>query len=580
MGDSSFLQLHKNAGRDMSAMPEYRLAVLGDHATQLLCRAIRGCGYEQGIRFEVFDAPYDQVEAQALCADAALYRHRPQAVLLTLCTERLYESFCQTPAPARRDFASTTLARIKQLWSHIAQNSRANILQASFLELDDGVFGSFAGRTEESFFYQVKCLNLLLLDSCREADGVFPVDFNGICLRHGHSLFRDDKLLYDARLSISTRALPYAAKAAADVCAALLGRIKKCVVTDLDNTLWGGTIGDDGLSGIELGELGRGAAFVDLQRWLKELKNRGILLAVCSKNEEAAAREPFEKHPDMLLRLPDFSVFVANWHDKAMNIMEIQERLGIGLDSIVFLDDNPFERELVRGMLPSVTVPELPEDPAEYLSFLRGLNLFETVSFTEEDRRRTDQYRAEAGRASLKRQYASFDDYLQSLEMEAESAPFDAFHLPRIAQLTQRSNQFNLRTGRYTEAELERLAADARFRTLYFTLSDRFGAHGLVGVVILEARGEALFIREWLMSCRVLRRGLEEFIVNQMAATAVQGGFSRLVGEYLPTAKNAMVSDLYGRMGFSPMDEGLYRLSVHDFLPLPCFIRHTQREEP
>jgi FkbH-like protein len=564
----------------MSDLPAYRIAVLGDQSTQLLARAVRGCGYEAGLRFELFDADYDQIETQILRAGSALYEHEPQAVLLALCAERLYEDFCATPPAARRDFAQRAFDRILALWAGISGRCAASVIQPNFLEYDDGVFGSYAGKTELSFLYQVKKLNLMLFDGCRAEKSVFPLDLNGICLRCGLERFRDAKLYYDARMPLSTRVLPAVAKAVTDLCLALTGAVKKCVVTDLDNTLWGGIVGEDGPGGIELGELGRGAAFVALQRFLKELKNRGVLLAVCSKNDEAVAREVFEKHPGMVLKPDDISLFVANWNDKAANLRYIRDTLRIGLDSIVFLDDSPFERELVRAMLPSVTTPELPADPAAYADYLRDLNLFETSAFTEEDRGRTELYRAEAGRARAKEAYASLDDYLRSLGMEAEAKPFGALDCPRIAQLTLRSNRFNLRTGRYTEAELRAMAADERYRTLCFALRDRFGPQGLVGAVILEARGETLFVSEWLMSCRVLGRGMEDFMVNAMFDTARREGFASVEGEYMPTEKNAGVSDLYARMGFAPVGDGRFRASVEGFCQRPCLIARAPKTRP
>ena len=576
MVKESFIQLQRNCSRDMSALPEYRIAVVGDFSTQLLAQAVRGYGFGEGIRFDVFDADFDQIEAQVLDEESDLYRHRPQAVLLALCAERLYERFCRTPRAERAAFAQTEYGRIHGAWEQIKRRCGANILQPGFVEYDDAVFGSYAGKTDASFFYQIKKLNLLLLDGCREEKKVFPIDLNGICLRLGMDRFRDDKQFYGAKMPLSTRILPDVAKAVTDVCRALMGKSRKCIVTDLDNTLWGGVIGDDGMDGIELGELGGGAVFTALQQWLKELKDRGILLAVCSKNDASTAREPFNKHPDMVLRLDDFSMFVANWDDKATNLSLIQKTLNIGMDSIVFLDDNPYERELVRGMLPDVTVPDLPDDPAAYLRYLQNLNLFETASFTDEDYARTGQYRAEAQRAQTRRGYASFDDYLKSLEMVAEAKPFDAFHFPRIAQLTQRSNQFNLRTVRYSEGEIQAIAADPKYRTLYFTLKDRFGDNGLIGVVILECREKTLFINEWLMSCRVLKRGMEEFIVNAVMNTARREGFRTVEGEYLPTAKNAMVADLYERMGFSPIGDGRFRACADAFRPLPCFIAQNK----
>ena len=227
----------------------------------------------------------------------------------------------------------------------------------------------------------------------------------------------------------------------------------------MDNTTWGGIIGDDGIEKIQIGTLGLGKAFTELQLWAKNLKERGIILAVCSKNTDHIAKEPFEKHPDMILRLEDIAVFVANWENKADNIRYIQSVLNIGFDSMVFLDDNPFERNLVRQELPEVTVPELPKDPAEYITYLQQFNLFETVSYSKLDSDRTSKYQEEAKRVGMKKSFASVDDYLGNLNMLAIAASFDDFNVPRIAQLTQRSNQFNLRTIRYTEKDVRDIMA-------------------------------------------------------------------------------------------------------------------------
>ena len=291
-----------------------------------------------------------------------------------------------------------------------------------------------------------------------------------------------------------------------------------------------------------------------------------MLLAVCSKNNEEAAKEPFEKHPEMVLRLEDFSMFVANWEDKASNIRRIQQTLNIGMESMVFLDDNPFERNLVRSMIPEITVPELPEDPAMYLRYLRSRNLFETASYSPDDQSRTQQYREQAERAVFEASFQSYDDYLRDLDMKAVAAPFDPFHYPRIAQLTQRSNQFNLRTVRYTEAEVEAIAQDDRHICLYFMLKDRFGDHGLISVVILDKQADGcLFVSQWLMSCRVLKRGMEEFVIDKIIQTAAQFGVRTVIGEYLPTAKNAMVRDLYEKMGFARVGENRFAADVSGF---------------
>ena len=566
MTQITFQQLKKLSKTDASALPQYSLAVLGDCATQHLATALRGYGVSAGIRLNVFDADYDQIDAQVMAPDSELYRFAPQGVLLQMCTEKLQEAFYDCPPEARASFAEDTYARIRQIWSRIGSRIPATVLQCNFPLIDDGVFGQFGNKTEQSFLFQQRKLNYLLMQGCQEAKNTFLIDLDALQTALGRSTFADPKLYYVAKMPISLAALPAAAKLVVDVVRSLQGAVKKCLVLDLDNTLWGGVIGDDGLSGIQIGELGTGHAFSDFQKWLKELKNRGILLTVCSKNNEDTAKEPFEKHPEMVLRLEDFSMFVANWEDKARNIRTIQQALNIGIDSMVFLDDNPFERELVRTMIPEITVPELPEDPALYLQYLRGLDLFETASYSREDAGRTEQYREKAQRAAFEAAFQSYDDYLEALQMRASAAAFDPFHYPRIAQLTQRSNQFNLRTVRYTEAEIEALAQDDSRIGLYFTLKDKFGDHGLISVVVLEKQPEdTLFISEWLMSCRVLKRGMEEFIVDKILSVAAQQGFRRVVGEYIPTPKNAMVKDLYEQLGFARLENGRFQAEVSGF---------------
>lgn len=566
MTQITFQQLKKLSKTDASALPQYSLAVLGDCATQHLATALRGYGVSVGIRLNVFDADYDQIDAQVMAPDSELYRFAPQGVLLQMCTEKLQEAFYDCPPEARASFAEDTYARIRQIWSRIGSRIPATVLQCNFPLIDDGVFGQFGNKTEQSFLFQQRKLNYLLMQGCQEAKNTFLIDLDALQTALGRSTFADPKLYYVAKMPISLAALPAAAKLVVDVVRSLQGAVKKCLVLDLDNTLWGGVIGDDGLSGIQIGELGTGHAFSDFQKWLKELKNRGILLTVCSKNNEDTAKEPFEKHPEMVLRLEDFSMFVANWEDKARNIRTIQQALNIGMDSMVFLDDNPFERELVRTMVPEITVPELPEDPALYLQYLRGLDLFETASYSREDAGRTEQYREKAQRAAFEAAFQSYDDYLEALQMRASAAAFDPFHYPRIAQLTQRSNQFNLRTVRYTEAEIEALAQDDSRIGLYFTLKDKFGDHGLISVVVLEKQPEdTLFISEWLMSCRVLKRGMEEFIVDKILSVAAQQGFRRVVGEYIPTPKNAMVKDLYEQLGFARLENGRFQAEVSGF---------------
>lgn len=567
-----FVELKRNLKKDMSSFPEVTAAVIGDCATQHFSAALAGWGYTVGIRYDIFDSDYDQIDAQTMDPSSELYSHAPQNVIIVNCTQRLYEDFCAFPPERRSEFADTKAAAIESVWKRICDSVRTRIIQLDFPEWDDRVFGDYASRTPESFIYQLRRLNGLISDRAGEYKNLFITDICGIQSRIGEHALRDDKMYCVGKLPFRTDALPLIAKHVTDIILAASGRFKKCAVLDLDNTLWGGVIGDDGMDGIQIGELGTGHAFTEFQRWLKELKNRGIILCVCSKNNDSAAREPFLNHPDMVLRLEDISVFVANWQDKATNILSIRDTLNIGLDSMVFIDDNPFEREAVRSLVPGITVPDLPESPEDYVSFLRGEDLFGTASFSSEDRARTDQYRAEAERVGLRSRCADYGEYLRSLEMVAEAKPFDSFSFPRISQLTQRSNQFNLRTVRYSEQDIADLAADPGCITLYFKLRDRFGDHGLISVVVMKKRGKELFIDTWLMSCRVLKRGMEEFIVNKMIAVAREAGFERVIGEYVPTAKNSMVADIYPRLGFTPAGDNLYSADTASFTPNQTYI--------
>jgi len=333
------------------------------------------------------------------------------------------------------------------------------------------------------------------------------------------------------------------------------------------DTIWGGVIGDDGLENIQIGQLGIGKAFTEFQYWVKKLQQRGIIVAVCSKNTESIAKEPFEKHPNMVLRLSDIAVFMANWDNKADNIRKIQQILNIGFDSMVFLDDNPFERNMVRENISQICVPELPEDPALYLDYLYGLNLFETVSFTDEDVKRTEQYQKEAGRVVFQESFTNEDDFLKSLNMISDTKPFDSFSIPRIAQLSQRSNQFNLRTIRYAEEDIKCIAESDNYLTLSFSLEDKFGDNGLICAIILEKHADkTLFIDTWIMSCRVLKRGIEAYTLNSIIRLAKANGFTKITGEYIPTSKNEMVRDHYKDLGFENTSiENFWQLNVSEY---------------
>ena len=570
----TYIDLIKNLKLNYSLFPKYTLKVVGNCATQHICNALRGYAFTQKIDLDVSDTDYNQLDAQILDTQSFLYSTPFDYILIIMCTEKLYEAFTQKKGTeARKTFAVFIIEKIEQYWKIISERMpQTKILQFNFPERDDAIFGNYANKITHSFLYQIRKLNLLLMEKSIEYKNVSVIDISTVQNNRGIKDFCDSKLYYIAKMPFTLDTLPYIAKCVICSIQSLIGKSKKCLIFDLDNTIWGGVIGDDGLNGIQIGDLGAGYAFSAVQLWIKELKNRGIILAVCSKNNEKIAKEPFLKHPDMILRLDDITVFVANWDDKASNIRYIQKVLNIGFNSMVFIDDNPFERNLVRQFLPEITVPELPEDPALYMDFLKAENLFETASYSEEDAARTKQYQTEFRRIEEQKKFAVYEDYLQDLNMKAVSEPFTEFYFPRIAQLSQRSNQFNLRTIRYTENQIKDIAYSKNYFTLYFTLEDRFGDHGLISAVILRKEDDCLFIDTWFMSCRVLKRGMEQFIMNQIVETAQKNGYNKIIAEYIPTDKNTMVANIYRDLGFTEMSKNQYSLDIFKYNAIFTYI--------
>lgn len=560
----TFQELKKNLKKDFSGLKSVKVALLGDSATQFLAMAIRGMGYEAGLNAEVYEADYDLIFETIIDPESKIYSEAFDHIILFHSTEKLLQSFYKADHKAQESFAETTLQYFKSLADNIHKKCKSSVIITNFPEINDAVFGNFASKTSFSFLYQLRKINTGLQELAVSSKNIFIADLLSKVNEAGSKHACSPKWYITSQNIFTLDFLPEAAKTFTDIFSALAGRLKKVLVLDLDNTTWGGIIGDDGMENIQIGDLGIGKAFTRLQYWAKALQRRGILIGICSKNDEHIAKEVFEKHPDMILKMEDISIFVANWSNKGDNIKYIKEVLNIGMDSIVFVDDNPFERNLVRTMCPEVTVPELPEDPADYLTYLQSLNLFETVSFTDEDMIRTRQYKEESERVVLQQSFESVDEYLVSLEMQAKAEPINAFNLARCAQLTQRSNQFNLTTIRYTEEQLSTFINEGGI-ALCISLKDKFGDYGLISLLLLEKKNNVLEINTWIMSCRVLKRGVEELAINEVVRIAKEMNCDTIQGKYLATPKNGMVKNLYSTMGFVAEDEKVSTLKVSSF---------------
>jgi len=548
---ASFNELKKHLKKDFSSFRKIKIAILADSASQLLRDAIKGYGYTAQIDFDIYEADYNQIDLQIFDPSSELYAFKPDFIFINRSTEKLLKEFYKKERHLQSHFSDHILHTTQSYYNTISSRLRSKVIINTYPEINDSVFGNFAAKTSSSFIYQLRKTNLALMDLSQQSKDMFVCDLASLQSDLGYGFVFDPNVYVSADMVYSIDFLPYIARHITDIILSITGSFKKCLILDLDNITWGGIIGDDGIEGIQIGDLGSGKIYSELQLWAKQLKQRGIILAVCSKNTESIAMEPFLSHPDMVLRMEDIAVFVANWETKVDNIRHIQSILNIGFDSMVFVDDNPFEREIVKSAIPDITVPELPEDPAEYLIYLRSLNLFETASFTEEDEQRTKQYQEEAQRNILLQSFDNELDFLSNLQMESDVAAFDEFSIPRVAQLTQRSNQFNLRTIRYTEEDVKIISKDPDWFTISLSLKDKFGDHGLICVIVLKKQDQdTLFIDSWIMSCRVLKRGMENFTLNIIIELAAANNFKKVVGEYIPTKKNAIVKDHYAKLGF------------------------------
>ena len=562
----------------MAAQP-VRLAVLASSTVAQVLPAIRVAALRRGIHLEAYEPDYGQYRQALSDAGSGLHRFKPNFVLISFDAYHLLRgAHAGLSAEQARALVAGAVGSLTETWRQVQSVLRCQVIQQAALP----VFVPLLGENEHRLPGSPTRLVVRLNEALREAADANGVDILGVDARaavDGLGHWHDQALWARAKQEVSPTAGPLYGDLVGRLIAARLGRSAKCLVLDLDNTLWGGVIGDDGLDGIVLGQgSARGEAFLAFQEYALQLSRRGIILAVCSKNDEANALAPFERHPEMVLRRHHIGSFVANWSDKAANIRQIAHALNIGLDAMVFVDDNPFERELVRGELPMVSVPELPEDPGSFARCLADAGYFEAVAVTDEDRERTAHYQASAARGVFEAKAADLPSYLRGLQMRMVWTRFDTTGRQRIVQLVNKTNQFNLTTRRISAGEVDALMADPARRGLQIRLLDRFGDNGIVAIVILRKMAlQTAVIDTWLMSCRVLGRQVEEATLGLVIRHAREMGAETLLGDYIPTAKNGMVRDHYRKLGFTleaTQDDGTTRwvLDLHSHEPAGTFL--------
>jgi FkbH-like protein len=563
-----------------------RLALLGSSTVDHLIPGIRVAGVRHGFLIRSWLGSYGQYR-QDLCGPSpALREFDPQYIVLSLTAREIIAPIALGSTSEEAELAlKRGVEDLQGLWARARETFGATVIQQTFLDTSAPLFGSFERRVPGSPARLVRRLNELVIEAAARA----PVHIFDLALaaeRTGLDRWFEYKLWLQAKMQIAPHAVPEYGERLVRFVAAQRGMSKKCLVLDLDNTLWGGVIGDDGIEGIILGEgTARGEAHLALQRYAKDLTERGIVLAVCSKNDPDIASRAVDEHPEMILRRKDFACFAANWQPKPENLRMIAAKLNLGIDSLVFVDDNPAERAAVREALPMIAVPELPEDVAGYVECIAQAGYFETSAFTADDRERAQRYTENLIREADRSSAHDLNDFLTGLNMSSVYGTVQEVDIPRVAQLINKTNQFNPTTQRYSQEQITAFCQDGANTVLQFRLIDRFGDNGLVSAMIMRPAGpqpDVLDIDTWVMSCRVFGRELEFEVMNIAVEAARERAAGVLRAKYIPTPKNVVVRDLYEHLGFIRIDSGdsettLWQLELDSYHARSTHITRTKQ---
>ncbi len=578
---SRYASLFNSIPSEKLKLKDLRLALLATSTVDHFIDILKFWLAKQGFRVEIFSSPFNTISQTVLNPKSDLYGFAPEFVWIFNNYRDVKLSVPFGASPRECDAAVDIIIKeFVELWDVIRKQSSCHILQNNIDLPNSRIFGNLEGSVGWSQTSLLRKFNLSLALSSRPGVTIFDMDY--LSSLFGKNDWHDARYWHYSKHAFSFDASGLVASQAASLIAAGKVGAKKCLILDLDNTLWGGVIGDDGLNGIQLGHGAEGEAFLEFQKYLLALKKRGILLSICSKNEENIASDVFLNHPDMLIQLDDIAVFKANWKNKPDNIRDIAAALNIGLDSIVFIDDNPFERQLVRKILPEVTVVDLPEDPTSFIGAIERGSFFESLAFSNEDSNRNQFYKENTIRSEHQKQFVNLNEFLIDLEMESEVGQVNEQNLSRFTQLINKSNQFHLTTTRYTEAQVRSMINDKMTILRYFCLIDRFGNNGLISALIIKLQPEIFYVDTWVMSCRVFSRGMEEFICSEIISMAKLEKSNFIIGKYIPSKKNKIVSSLYERLGFklAKTEAGgttYWELNMKE--PLPKFSHTIKRSE-
>jgi FkbH-like protein len=575
------LRTRMAAGQDIG-LPQFRLGIASNATMNMVSDLVPAASLRQRLAVETVLAPFGQVIQEALDPASSLNRADCDAILLAvdyvgLQLDRPHFSNAEA-------FCHDQIEFLRMIVEGFEQNTNSALILQTLAQPPLSLFGSYDRKTQGSVRSMIDCVNTAIWDLAEEKKA-YVLDVSSLAEQVGTFVWFDPVAWHGFKMPFSGEVSPLYAEWLARLLGAIRGRARKCLVLDLDNTCWGGVIGDDGLNGIRLGQGDPiGEAHLAVQRMALDLRERGIILAVASKNDDQVARLPFREHEEMLLKESDIAVFQANWLDKPSNIEAIAEKLNIGIESLVMLDDNPAERAHIQAALPQVAVPELPADPNQFSRYLAAAGYFEAVAFSEDDRNRAQSYASEAQRADVRTKSRDISDYLLSLDMEISFQPFDEKSQPRITQLINKTNQFNVTTCRYTEPQVAAMEQDKSTYTLQVRLRDRFGDMGIIAIVIAKMTPSQMEIDSWLMSCRALGRRVEEAVLKHIVEDALKLDIIEISASYTPTPKNTMVRELFDELGFTLLRKQAdgcrqYILSTAEFPALdpPIRVSTTQK---
>jgi FkbH-like protein len=551
---AAFLAPRMDNLRERLHLTTLRVAIVRSFTLEPVIPLLRAAAFCFRLDIQVHVGDYNAYMQEILDRNSSLYSFNPDTAIVAARTADIapelwhdYSTLATADVPAVME---RVLGQLEQAAVAFRERSNAALVLHTLEQPTRAAFGVLDSQLETSQADAIQTLNREIRRMARHLPGVYVLDYDALVARHGRLLWEDERKLFSVGLPIAARQLIHLANEWLRLLVPLSGRVAKALVVDLDNTLWGGVIGEDGMTGIKLGADYPGVVYRTLQKAILEVSRKGILLAICSKNNPEDALQALEKHPGMLLRPSDFSAMRINWNEKAQSLREIAAELNIGLDSVAFLDDNPFEREQVRCALPEVLVLDVPEDPMQYAAAVRDYAAFQRLTLSLEDRQRTGFYAEQRERAQVEQSFQSKEDFFRYLQQQAEVAPVQPSTLARVSQLTQKTNQFNLTTRRYTEPQLAEMAGLPGCQLLAMRVRDRFGDLGLVGVAITRDQEDSCEIDTFLLSCRVIGRSLETALLSAVAKSAAARGRWRLVGFFLPTRKNAPAKDFFCRSGF------------------------------